>query len=882
MRKTNKIVSFILSLILAISIIPVTVSAASGGTCGENLTWTFNGTTRILTVSGTGEMLDYITPIDNNESPWGSYRQLIETVNVTNGVTYIGGHAFKALYKVVEVSLPNSLVKIGEEAFLGCKRMKTVEIPDGVEIIGDKAFYECARLTDITVPTSIKKIGVRAFDPRITITYKGTAAEWKELVKNNPDSSLNLYKAVCQDKVLNPTGSCGDNVTWIFDTDTGVMTISGEGEIPVYSADNLPWKNFVDIIKNVVIENGVKSIGEQSFYKCNNLTNITIPNSVEIIGKEIAPHSTKINYEGTSTEWFELMKANKNSNLNLYIVNCQDKMLNRTGFCGENVVWEMNQITKCMTISGYGETKDYYAPYGFDVVWADFIDDIHTVVIEDGVESIGEYMFSYCTNLKNVSIPNSVTKIGAYAFCNCGSLANFTIPEGVTEIGDSAFEGCANLTNISFPESVTGIGEYAFAECNLLSVTIPANVTKIGAGSFQGVERIYVDAGNPNYSSDENGVLFNKDKTILSQYPTGAKAEHYTIPDHVTSIGERAFNGCSNLEHISIPYGIKSIPAGAFRYCTDLECVDIPDSVNEIGGNAFFNCKNLKNVNIPNSVTTIGQRAFDGCENLKNVNIPNSVTTIGVYAFGHCTRLKKIIIPDSVSEIGADAFEYSGLEDVVLGKGVTKIWGGTFSHCENLREIVIPENITIIVGSAFHWSSLEKIWIPTSVTEIGLDALGDDLKEVYYMGTKSQWQKVKKYYRDFEDVEIHYSCRKEETPSTCTEQGSVTYFCDCCGAEKLYRHTDLLEHNYIGEETPATCTKHGITDYTCQDCGASYFDYTANPTGHKINADGVCESCGKTETINTTTSNNQLLSFDSILQLIINLMNKIFDAILVM
>ena len=125
----------------------------------------------------------------------------------------------------------------------------------------------------------------------------------------------------------------------------------------------------------------------------------------------------------------------------------------------------------------------------------------------------------------------------------------------------------------------------------------------------------------------------------------------------------------------------------------------------------------------------------------------------------------------------------------------------------------------------------------------------------------------------------YYSCRTEETASTCTTHGNITYFCDCCGASAVYKTLDLAPHNYAGDEIPATCTKHGITNYACEECEAHYWAYTSNPTGHTFNEEGVCESCGEKEIVNKpSSSNTQLLNFESIFALIMNLLQKIFSV----
>lgn len=230
----------------------------------------------------------------------------------------------------------------------------------------------------------------------------------------------------------------------------------------------------------------------------------------------------------------------------------------------------------------------------------------------------------YNGSATNLTIPSTiagkkVTSIGACAFEDCErSLESVTIPNSVTSIGDNAFEYCSSLTSITIPNSVTSIGESAFWKCHSLkSVTIPNSVTSIGNRALAGctsIKSINVDFNNKNYSS-KDGILFNKGKTELIQYPIGNARTSYTIPNNVTSIGDCAFLDCHNLKSVTIPDSVKNIREYAFLCCTDLKCITIPNSVKYIGEGAFGSYV-LTRVTISNSLTYYG---FTGCTSLKDV-----------------------------------------------------------------------------------------------------------------------------------------------------------------------------------------------------------------------------------------------------------------------
>ena len=243
-----------------------------------------------------------------------------------------------------------------------------------------------------------------------------------------------------------------------------------------------------------------------------------------------------------------------------------------TGKCGENVTYSFDESTGVLTISGKGDMSQWPED---DSPWYGNT-HIKTLIIDEGVTSIGARAFLGCSNLSNVQLPNSLSGINDSAFSDCTSITNITIPNNVIFIGDSAFESCTNLTSFN------------------------------------------VNAGNSNYSS-QDGVLFNKDKTELIQYPVGNERTTYDIPNSVRSIGDYAFSKCANLSNVTIPSSVTSIGNYAFSECANLSNVTIHDSVTSIEYGAFYNCKNLVNVTIPNTLTNIGAHAFYICDNLKNV-----------------------------------------------------------------------------------------------------------------------------------------------------------------------------------------------------------------------------------------------------------------------
>lgn len=331
-----------------------------------------------------------------------------------------------------------------------------------------------------------------------------------------------------------------ENMTWQLMKD-GTLEFFGEGYMEDFSYYSVPWKDYVDQIKEVVIygpqdelKSCILSIGRYAFSGCKNLKKISIPVSVEIIGLAA--------FSGSGIESIHLP-----ANL---------KTISTAAF------------------SGCTNLKSVEFPAGLTKIENMAFEKSGLIRMElpDTVTTMGSGVFSECPNLEFVKLPRNLEVIEMSMFKKCAKLQSVVFPENVKVIGRWAFMWCDELQNFTLPESVETIGLQAFIDCeSLTEVTIPANVTTIEQNSFSGcgkLRAIYVAEGNPAYQSVD-GVLMTKDGTMVHTCP-GAKEGTFVIPNGVTTIASLAFFDCQNLKRLVIPATLTTINERGFDFCDNL------------------------------------------------------------------------------------------------------------------------------------------------------------------------------------------------------------------------------------------------------------------------------------------------------------------------
>jgi len=337
------------------------------------------------------------------------------------------------------------------------------------------------------------------------------------------------------------------------------------GGYPVESIDDFAFLNCPDIT-SVTIPDTVKVIGRSAFSGCSGIRVLSFPASIESVD-EWAFYGC-VNIEAIFITdlgaWCETAFTDKHAN---------------PLYSGENASLYLNGTR----LSGHA-------------------------VIPDGTERIGVYAFCGSSDITDLQIPSSVKTIESRAFYGCSSLMSVDIPVGVNLIGESTFYGCSSLISVQIPEGVTEIGANAFGGCgSLVKLTLPKTVTYLGSGAFAGCEnlrRVYITDLTAwcfaSFADPTSNPLYYG----ASLYLNNAKVSGtLTIPEGVLSIPDYAFYGCNAITSALLPDNLTSIGEGAFKECFYLESINIPSTVNKIGAQAFYDCNALKSVAVPDAVT---------------------------------------------------------------------------------------------------------------------------------------------------------------------------------------------------------------------------------------------------------------------------------------
>ena len=664
---------------------------------------------------------------------------------IPSTVTTISDSAFSSS-ALTAVTIPNSVKTIKENAFYG-SNLQTVVIPNSVTTIESYAFAYLSSLKQLTIGNGVTSLSSYAFYGNTNLvgySYCGTALSATVL----NDAGFSDKSNICgkevpgapSNVVATATGGTTASVTFTAPTSNGGSAITsytatsmpggltgsiqqpGSGSITISGLNPETSYTFTVFATNLVGDgaasgaSGSMTTDKNTYtFSCGNNATYTITDGV--VG----------NGASCSGEIILTSKARKigsysfsNSQVSSIILPNSVTEIAYNAFSSMTQLKTINIPSSVITI---GDTIFYGSSLLSIIV--DPSNPNYTSV--DGVlynkDKTTLLSFPSGKDASTWSIPSSVTSIAAYAISNVSSLIKLQIPEGVTSIGYGAIDACENLTEISIPSTATIIESGYSLGWNSPKITI-----------------FNVAAANPNFSS-VNGVLFNKDKTILIRYPEAKVGDSFAIPSTVLIIDFQAFFGASNIKSITMANSVTVIRNAAFSYMKLLESIEIssgvtltPESMNEL----FYATPKLSAINV--AANSANLTSVDGVLYTKDksvllaypsgksgttYSIPTTVTTINDWAF-NSSRLSSITIPSSVTTIGKYAFYLSEIEKITIPNSVTTIDNYAFQFMPKLNSLTISNSVTTLGASVFGYQIklLGYSYCSGPLTQAVLDAAG--------------------------------------------------------------------------------------------------------------------------------------------------------------
>lgn len=561
-------------------------------------------------------------------------------VTIPNTVRLIGENAFYSCSSLTSLEIPGSVQNIAEEAFRGCSGLISVVIREGVESIMNQAFASCFKLRSVNLPGSLSYLGSIGFNSCSELQevyFGGTMEAWKALQVSYDRTKITIH---CADGDLLPVPAeqCGDNLTWSFDESTGVLTITGSGDMWDWrSSPYVPWDSIKSSIKNVELPRGLTGIGDFAFLDCSGLTDVTIPASVTSIGSSA-------------------------------FYNCSG----------------LTSITIPASVTNIGSGAFFNCS------------GLTDVTIPEGVLSIGNPAFSGCSGLTSIAIPASATVIGTYVLRGCQNLKDVYYAgtceawRGLNLVYDrsSVTVHCADGTIEAHSAGDRQCGDDLFwsLENGILTIT--------GTGDMWNFDTYYDSSASTQLST----APWYAQREMITQICLSEGVIGIGNYAFSTYWPYTSSTSCNNLVSVELPDTLQRIGTCGFGCCSGLKEIRLPDSLREIGGSALASC-GFTELALPEGMETIGSYAFCNAK-IRSLTVPASVTEIGANAFQHSSLSEIYFLGDSPAIdssafYGKTATAYYPQNNPTWTESVKRSYGGDLTW-----EPYLPTESTLSLGDA--------------------------------------------------------------------------------------------------------------------------------------------------------------------------------------
>ncbi|NLU37862.1 MAG: leucine-rich repeat protein [Bacteroidales bacterium] len=789
MKKLFLFIAFVLISISLFSEVSKTVNITAGGLASA-LTPEERGTITDLTITGTVDARDFKTMRDSMEviavvnmedATIVGYKGSLGTGNSyttypENGIPDMAFAPSKMKLSLKSFIFPTSITWIGDRAFLNCLGLTSLIIPSQVTTIGPYSFGGCKGLTSISIPGSVTSIDETSFvqasgdvsvsDSNLNYLSEGGVLfnKDKTVLIHCPSSKIGGYVIPSTVTSL----SAYSFTSCLYLTSISIpSSVTSIGKQAFYSCQNLASislpPNITAIeehtftmchkLTSIVVPSKVTSIGESAFNTCSKLLSITIPSTVTKIETNAfsyctvlkslyvetpkpidltsyvdvfkgidkttcilhVPYLTKENFN-ISNQWKDFKNIQEMDGFYLPVNRSDlfsDEGSRDTLSILSSVDWSLVKDQEWLHVNKYSGTGDDSLIFTVDAN-PDYTDRVATVTISS-------------TNLPSQTI--NITQYGIPRTFNisAGGLSSTLNADEKNTISNLKLTGTMDARDFkTMRDSMP-----ALSNVDISGITIATYSGTLGTASAS--SKTYFSNIVPDYSFCVPGTLKGKTKLNSVILPISISSIgnyafygcsnliRFPINSSVTKIGDYAFYGCSSLNTVNLPPSVTIIGKYSFYDCTGLLSVENNSLVTSIGDYAFYNCTGLKSFFLPTSLRTLGNNSFNNCKKLASITIPSQVTSLGNSVFNGCCHLKSATLLSSISYLSNSLFYgCSDLTNFSIPSTVTSIKGNAFSYCSSLNNITIPSSVTTIEYYAFSYcTSFTSIEIPSSVTSLG-------------------------------------------------------------------------------------------------------------------------------------------------------------------
>ena len=685
----------------------------------------------------------------------------LRRVTLGDNITAITGSLFSECYELENVTIPKKAKYIDNFAFKNCRSFTHIVIPDSVESIGFMAFAKCSNLEYLYIPASVTSIndhplGDTPFEdcPSLTIHCPAGSAAEEYCISHGLS-----YAADVQRTKASTSGKTRSTAAKSAPASASAVSGKPASPRPAVKASSINWEtadeddceiddfdtleSYTGNARSLILPEGITSVGSGCFEFNNDLTDVLIPEGVETIEDNAFRYCSNL----------------KNVILPQSLCEIGDE-----AFCN------------CGSLTGIG------IPDGCSSIGANCFESsgLTDIVIPDGIDTIEDGTFSYCSRLKSVVLPSSLSDIGDEAFSNCDALTGIDIPDGCGHIGSNCFEFCGSLTDVSLPDSIDSIEESTFSHCkklknvvlpqfiselgdnafsycdSLTAIVIPDGCSSIGMSCFEYCDNltdIYVPASVSFIEYDafntlnENTVIHTEQGSDAEEFAAenGIKCDYKPAPDPNRPMkpakagkvsSSKASGSAPDKDAVAEPVDPApkpSAPKAAFTGFIEgakgkrirvengiaiLDQTDIKNNKRNFGD--IFSENDIEEVILEDGIKTLPGNCFSSCHGLKRIRIPGSVKTVGDWAFDHCDSLEEVRLEYGISKIGFGCFESCrSLKRIRIPGSVDAVAINLFKDCTGLEEVILEDGVKNLLSEAFSGcKSLKHLWLPASVTSL--------------------------------------------------------------------------------------------------------------------------------------------------------------------